>query len=201
VPTELPAEFERVLRAHLAGFRRVVVEDDSLVPAAVAIVLLAGHRGRPAFLLTRRTPTLRRHAGQWALPGGRSEPGESAVEAAIRELWEEVGIPAEAVESIGLLDDYATRSGFVITPVVLLARSLLELAPNPDEVAAAYRVPIDRLRPILQEHPEGPLLRLRLLGRLINPPTAAILHQFGELALHGRHTPVDHFLQPRFTWA
>src|SRR5271167_2058347 len=75
--------------------------------------------GGAAFLLCRRTSRLNSHPAQWALPGGRLDPGEDAVDAALRELDEEVGIKLAAPAVLGLLDDYPTRSGYVITPVVL----------------------------------------------------------------------------------
>ncbi len=205
MPAKLPEEFEDRVRACIAGFQRIAVEDESLVPAAVAIALSANRRGRPTFLLTRRAATLRRHAGQWALPGGTRDCGESAAATAVRELWEEVGVPAADVEYVGLLDDYVTRSGYVITPVVLLVPPMVQLRPNPDEVAGVYRIPVAQLSSagslLIEQRGEATTLRLRILGRLVNPPTAAILHQFAELVLHDRHTRVGHFVQPLFTWS
>ncbi|HEY8641416.1 MAG TPA: CoA pyrophosphatase [Candidatus Dormibacteraeota bacterium] len=192
------------MRARLAAFPREPVGVGSLIPAAVAVALLANRAGAPCFLITRRAPDLRRHAGQWALPGGRLDPGESPAAAAMRELWEEIGVPNAGVEVAGALDDYVTRSGYLITPVVLLLPPSPRLRPNPGEVAAAYRVPLAVLEssgnPIIQEAGEATTLRFRILGRLINPPTAAILHQLSEVVGHGRHTRVAHFVQPQFTW-
>jgi len=205
VPAQLSPEFLQQVRTRVGRFRRRAVDDPKLVPAAVAVVLLPNRPGRPSFLLTRRTATLQRHAAQWALPGGRRDPGESAATTAVRELWEELGVPSTGLEEIGLLDDYVTRSGYAITPVVLLASSIARLRPNPAEVAAAYRIPIETLTlpgmPILGEQDGAVTLRLRILGRYVHPPTAAILHQLGELVVHGRETRVDHFAQPRFTWS
>jgi len=204
VPPELSPEFLDRVRTRLARFQRRAVEDGKLVRAAVAVVLLPNRPGQPSFLLTRRTATLQRHAGQWALPGGRRDAGESAAAAAVRELWEELGVPSTRLEQVGLLDDYVTRSGYAITPVVIVASSIARLRPNPAEVAAAYRIPIETLTlpgmPIIGEQDGAVTLRLRILGRYVHPPTAAILHQLAEVVVHGRETRVDHFAQPRFTW-
>jgi 8-oxo-dGTP pyrophosphatase MutT (NUDIX family) len=204
VPADLTPEFREAVRTRLAAFPRQSVAGGSLNTAAVAVALLANRAGAPCFLLTRRAAQMRRHAGQWALPGGRLDPGESPPAAAMRELWEEVGVPDTGIEVAGELDDYVTRSGYLITPVVLLLPPSPRLRPNPSEVAGAYRVPLAVLEasgnPIVQESAGSTTLRFRILGRLINPPTAAILHQLSEVALHGRQTRVAHFLQPQFTW-
>jgi 8-oxo-dGTP pyrophosphatase MutT (NUDIX family) len=204
VAPELSPEFLQQVRARAGRFRRRAVDAPDLVPAAVAVVLLPNRLGRPSFLLTRRTASLQRHAGQWALPGGRRDPGESATVTAVRELWEELGVPSSRLEEVGLLDDYVTRSGYAITPVVLVASSIARLRPNPAEVAAAYRIPIQTLTlpgmPIIGEQDGAVTLRLRILGRYVHPPTAAILHQLAELVVHGRETRVNHYAQPRFTW-
>ena len=141
--------FDDALRArvqeNLAGFERRPIAPDGRRPAAVAVVLLPDDEGRACFLLTRRTATLRAHARQWALPGGRIDAGESSEDAALRELREEVGLVLDAGAVLGLLDDYGTRSGFIITPVVAWAGEKIELAPNPAEVAHVYRVPLAEL--------------------------------------------------------
>lgn len=191
---------------HLASFQRVSLARPGLVPAAVALTIVPGGSDEPAFLLTRRVLTLNRHGGQFALPGGRIDPGEDALGAALRELHEELGvhIPAECV--LGLLDDFATRSGYVITPVVLWGPSVRELLPNPHEVAIAYRVPLrDLYRPDIPflhhiEDCSSPVLSLPLVGTEVYSPTAAIIYQFREIALEGRATRVHHYEQPRFAW-
>jgi 8-oxo-dGTP pyrophosphatase MutT (NUDIX family) len=186
-------------RTHLAGFERRPHPRAERRPAAVALVLLPDGEGRACFLLTRRADRLRAHARQWALPGGRMEPGESAESAALRELEEEVGLTLGADTVLGVLDDYPTRSGFVITPVVVWGEGAGELAPNPDEVKRVYHVPLDDLErpevPILVTIPESerPVIQLPILSTLIHAPTAAVIYQMREVVVHGRSTRVDHF--------
>jgi len=193
-------------RANLDAFARRRVAPDGRRPAAVAVVLLADEQGRACFLLTRRAATLRAHATQWALPGGRVDEGESPERAALRELEEEVGLVRGEESVLGLLDDYGTRSGFIITPVVAWAGPGLALTPNPAEVAAAYRVPLTELdkpgvpRTITIPESDRPVIQLPLLSTLVHAPTAAVLYQLREVVVHGRHTRVDHFEQPVWAW-
>ena len=200
-----PVLRERV-RANLAAFAREEVAPAGLRRAAVAIALLADDEGRACFVLTRRAPRLRAHGGQWALPGGRIDPGESAEAAALRELSEEVGLELHADAVIGLLDDYATRSGYAITPVVVWAEGLARLRPNPVEVAAAYRVSLSELErpdvPRLRSIPESdrPVISVPLLGAHIHAPTGAFLYQLREVAIRGLDTRVSHYDQPVFAW-
>lgn len=169
-------------------------------------MLLPDDAGRPSFLLTRRAAGLRAHARQWALPGGQMDDGEDAVAAALRELAEEVGLTMDVSSVLGLLDDYPTRSGFVITPVVVWADRSAEPVPNPDEVAGVYRVPLADLDapdvPRLITIPESdrPVIQLPILGTLVHAPTAAVVYQLRELVVHGRATRVDHFEQPVWAW-
>jgi 8-oxo-dGTP pyrophosphatase MutT (NUDIX family) len=202
--------FDETLRArartHLTGFTRRAHPVVDRRPAAVALVLLPDAEGRACFLLTRRAARLRAHARQWALPGGRIEPGESAEDAARRELAEEVGLTLSADAVLGVLDDYPTRSGFVITPVVVWGEDAGELTPNPEEVARVYHVPLEDLEgpevPILISIPESdrPVIQLPILSTLIHAPTAAVIYQMREVVVHGRPTRVDHFEQPVWAW-
>ena len=198
--------------ANLERFEREPATDPDLTRAAVTVILVADDDDEACFVITRRASGMRDHPGQWALPGGRMDPGEISAETALRETREEVGLalPPECV--IGMLDDYPTRSGFVITPVVVWADGKPALDPNPDEVAEVYRIPLEVL-----EHPDVPRLRaipesdrpvisvpisVPLLGLdvHVHAPTAAILYQLREVALRGESTRVAHFEQPVFAW-
>ncbi|SEB24935.1 MULTISPECIES: CoA pyrophosphatase [unclassified Mycobacterium] len=162
--------------------------------------------GGAAFLLCRRTSRLNSHAAQWALPGGRLDPGETVVDAALRELHEEVGIKLPEESVLGLLDDYATRSGYVITPVVVWGGGRLDPQPSPDEVLAVYRVGLHQLqRPdsprfISIPESERPVVQIPLGNDLIHAPTGAVLLQLRWLGLEGRPDPVDELEQPVFAW-
>lgn len=167
---------------------------------------MVGVAGGASFLLCRRSIGMRRHAGQWALPGGRLDGGEEPLDAALRELDEELGLRLGPAEVIGWLDDYATRSGFVISPVVLWAAGDPPLTPDPDEVFAAYRIGLHALRdstPRLIEIPESdrPVLQVPLGNDLIHAPTGAIVNQFREVALLGNPGfRVDGVEEPVFAW-
>jgi 8-oxo-dGTP pyrophosphatase MutT (NUDIX family) len=191
------------VRANLTGFDRRPVDVDGRRPAAVAMVLVTDDDGEACFLLTRRAAGLRDHARQWALPGGRIEGGETAERAARRELEEELGLVLGPDSVIGALDDYGTRSGFVITPVVLWAFGAAPLYPNPAEVATVHRVPLadlDEPRFITIPESDRPVIQVPLLGTLVHAPTAAVLYQTREVLVHGRATRVDHFEQPVWAW-
>ena len=194
-------------RSHLAGFARRAAPANGRRAAAVAVVLLPDAEGRACLLLTKRVAKLRAHGGQWALPGGRLDAGETAEAAALRELGEEVGLVRGPDAVLGALDDYPTRSGFVITPVVVWGGgAAMTLTANPDEVASIHRVPLAELDkpdvPRLIAIPESdrPVIQLPLLGTLIHAPTAAVVFQAREVLVHGRPTRVDHFEQPVWAW-
>lgn len=161
---------------------------------------------RAALILTRRAETLRDHAGQWALPGGRIEPGETPEQAALRELHEEVALELGSSAVLGRLDDFVTRSGYVITPVVVWAGAARAMVANPDEVQSIHRIPVDEFlradAPILETtaDPARPVLKMPVAREWIAAPTAAVLYQFREVCIAGRATRVAHFDQPPFAW-
>jgi len=167
---------------------------------------MVGVAGGAAFLLCRRASRMSRHAGQWALPGGRVDDGETPLEAALRELDEELGLLLDAQSVVGWLDDYPTRSGYVITPVVLWGGKDPDLHPAPDEVVAVYRIGVSALQdsePRFISIPESdrPVLQLPLGNDLIHAPTGAILFQLRQVGLLGRSGErVDHLDQPVFAW-
>ncbi len=189
--------------ARLAGFPRGAVDRPELRQAAVAVCVTV-HGGVPCVLLTRRARRLRAHAGQWALPGGRRDAGETAVEAALRETAEEVGLTVDGGAVLGLLDDYVSRSGYVITPVVCWAGPAGELTPSEAEVASVHQVPLADLdvapRFIAIPESAAPVIQLPLLGGYLHAPTAAIVHQFCRIACHGKVLRVTHYEQPVFAW-
>ncbi len=210
----IPARrFDRALRQsihdNLHRFSPRALDFRQLRHAAVAVALVSvGSTAEPGVLLTERATGLNRHAGQFALPGGRVDAGERDDDAALRELAEELGIHADRSAILGRLDDFATRSGFRIRPFVLWLEDSSSLRLDPVEVAACYRVPLTELEspdiPILRcvAHSEHPVLSAHLpsVGQEIFAPTAAMLYQFREVALAGRDTRVSHFEQPRFAW-
>jgi 8-oxo-dGTP pyrophosphatase MutT (NUDIX family) len=196
--------FERELLAEaLAAFPRRTHPLDGRRAAAVAVVVVDTDEG-PGIVLTKRSAHMRAHAGQWALPGGRVDAGESYDDAALRELHEELGLLVGPDAVVGMLDDYPTRSGYVITPVVVWAGADAVMTPNPDEVASVHVAAgaVLDVEPRFVSIPESdqPVVQLPMLGTLIHAPTAAVVHQFRELAVHGRVTRVDHFEQPVWAW-
>jgi 8-oxo-dGTP pyrophosphatase MutT (NUDIX family) len=116
----------------------------TLRPAAVLIPVIAGPEGATV-LMTRRSDSLTSHTGQIAFPGGRLDPGETAIEAALREAFEEVALDPALVEVLGVGDAYETGTGFLVTPVVGWLTARPETTPSPDEVAEVFEVPWDFL--------------------------------------------------------
>lgn len=191
------------MAAALAAFDRVPIARDGRRPAAVAITLVDDDEGT-GVLLTRRAESLRAYPGQWSMPGGIVDEGESVVDGVLREMHEELGVVLSSSCQLGLLDDYATRSGYVITPIVLWAGLTGPLTLNPAEVSAVRVVPLavldiePRLVPI--DEAEWPVIQLNLFGTEVYAPTAALLYQFREVVFHGRATRVAHYEQPVFAW-
>ncbi|GAA1481285.1 hypothetical protein GCM10009624_17250 [Gordonia sinesedis] len=204
-----PVTVDRQLVAdRLAAFPRRgmhTAADDPAAPTLAAVVVVIAERaGRQGIWLTKRPATMRRHAAQFALPGGRCDPGEDAIAAGLRELGEELGIYLDRDAVVGELDDYPTRSGFVITPIVCWAPDADEPTPNPDEVEFLYFVTFDALdvAPRFVTIPESPrpVIQLPIVDSLVHAPTAAVIYQFAEVVLRGRDTRVDGFDQPVFAW-
>jgi 8-oxo-dGTP pyrophosphatase MutT (NUDIX family) len=190
--------------ANLARFQRIAVERSDLKQASVALCVQAAADG-DTLLITRRAQSLRNHAGQWALPGGRRDDGESVEDAALRELREETGVSLEASAVLGMLDDYVTRSGYLMTPVVAWGGDADgELTAAPAEVARIFRVPLADLdvEPEFLHIPQvpGPVIRLPLFDRYVHAPTAAIIYQFCQVALHGNTLRVAQFEAPVHLW-
>ena len=199
----------RNIAERCAAFARLPATEPapSLKRAAVAIALVeaGGVSDGTALLLTQRAAGLRAHRGQWALPGGRCDEGETPVAAALRELHEELGLGLKAEDVLGLLDDYPTRSGYLITPVVVWAPNSADISPNPEEVASVHRIALTDIRQAdafdFTAIPESTrrVIRFRHAGRFIHAPTAALIYQFREV-LAGRETRVVELEQPVFAW-
>jgi 8-oxo-dGTP pyrophosphatase MutT (NUDIX family) len=199
----------RNIAARCADFARLPGNEPApaLKRAAVAIALVeAGDASDgTALLLTLRAADLRAHRGQWALPGGRCDDGETPVVAALRELHEELGLQLGPEDVLGMLDDYPTRSGYLVTPVVVWAATSAAMSPNPDEVASVHRIALDTIEQaaafdfttILESARR--VIRFRHAGDFIHAPTAALIYQFREV-LAGRDTRVAELEQPVFAW-
>jgi 8-oxo-dGTP pyrophosphatase MutT (NUDIX family) len=179
----------------------------ALKRAAVAIALTeaADAADGTAVLLTLRAAGLRAHRGQWALPGGRCDEGETQVRTALRELHEELGLELGEENVLGWLDDYPTRSGYLITPVVVWAAAGAAISPNPAEVASVHRIALfdieqaDAFDFVAIPESTRRVIRFRHAGQFIHAPTAALIYQFREV-LAGRDTRVAELEQPVFAW-
>jgi 8-oxo-dGTP pyrophosphatase MutT (NUDIX family) len=191
-----------LIRRHLAGFdRREACAD--LRRAAVAVTLLDLDTTPRVLVLKRAARGL--NAGQWALPGGKLEPGEDAVTAALRELAEEAGVHVGPNGVAGRLDDYVTDSGFCITPIVVLAPPGARPERNASEIQSLHPVTLARL--LADDVPRwkplpggGRLLQMRLRrDMVVHAPTGAILLQFREVALRGVELRIADLVQPEWT--
>ena len=197
----------RNIAERCAAFARLPAGEPALAlkRAAVAIALTGDAAGGTAVLLTLRAAGLRAHSSQWALPGGRCDEGETQVEAALRELHEELGLELREANVLGLLDDYPTRSGYLITPVVVWADASAAISPNPEEVASVHRIALGDIERAdafdFTTIPESTrrVIRFRHAGQFIHAPTAALIYQFREV-LAGRDTRVAELEQPVFAW-
>jgi 8-oxo-dGTP pyrophosphatase MutT (NUDIX family) len=199
----------RNILARCATFARLPASEPApaLKRAAVAIALVRDDDASSgtALLLTLRAAGLRAHRGQWALPGGRCDAGETQIEAALRELAEELGLKLAPDDVLGLLDDYPTRSGYLITPVVVWAGAKAAISPNPAEVASVHRIALDQIERrdafdfVAIPESTRRVIRFHHLGRLIHAPTAALIYQFREV-IAGRDTRVAELEQPVFAW-
>ena len=133
----LPAT-ERPIAADLPEIR-------SGAAIAAAVLIAVTDRTKPGVILTVRREHLRTHAGQIAFPGGRVDPGEGTLEAALREAHEELGLEPHVADPIGLLDDYRTVTGFVVTPAIVVIPPDLPLSPHEHEVADWFEAPLAHL--------------------------------------------------------
>jgi 8-oxo-dGTP pyrophosphatase MutT (NUDIX family) len=191
------AAFARLEPPSVTGLKRAAV--------AIALVDAGDGSGGTALLLTLRASGLRAHSSQWALPGGRCDLGETPVMAALRELHEELGLELGPDDVMGQLDDYPTRSGYLITPVVAWAAGGANLSPNPAEVRSVHRIALgdveqpDAFDFVTIPQSERRVIRFRHAGQYIHAPTAALIYQFREV-LAGRDTRVAELEQPVFAW-
>ncbi len=211
-------ELRQLIASNMAIYQRISLPVAKLQRAAVAICVV-DYRGEggldglgpvssenAAVILTRRSKKMKNHPGQWALPGGRMEDDENPEQAALRELSEEVGVSLTLDRTFGCLDDFITRSGFIITPVVVWGGAGVILIKNDREVSSIHRIPCSELlrrdAPLLETSGSShhPVLFMPVGNTWIAAPTAAMLLQFREVALLGREARVGHYEQPPFAW-
>ncbi|MEO6626886.1 MAG: CoA pyrophosphatase [Burkholderiaceae bacterium] len=189
---------------HRAAAVAVAITEEGWGADVAGVPKPANWSKQAALILTRRALSLGRHAGQWALPGGRVDAGETPEQAALRELFEEIGLQLDSNDILGRLDDYVTHSGFVMTPVVVWAGAAPALLADPGEVASIHRIPVSEFMrkdaPMLEVLRDSahPALRMPVGDHWIAAPTAAVLYQFRELCIAGLPTRVAHFEQPLF---
>lgn len=216
-------EFRALAKARLTAFPRIAVPDAPGTRRAGVTLCVVPGAGDILSVIVMKRAYRGRNAGQWGLPGGRLEPGETAELAALRELREELNLTAKPADVLGLLDDFPATSGFAITPIVVTVDDIDSLRPNPDEVFSVHRVDLARLaaedvphwvrpehatlqhelRGDLPEAEAAGLLQMRIAPDMtIHAPTGALLWQFRAVVLLGR-SPADsrvaHFTQPDWT--
>ena len=151
------------------------------VPAAVLVAVT--DRSDPGVILTIRLDNMRTHAGQVAFPGGRLDPGEDAVGAALREAHEEILLDPDLVEIIGSIEPYRTVTGYVVTPVIGVIPPDLQLSPHEQEVADWFEAPLaflldpanQRLQSALFQGAERHYYEIVWNGRRIWGATAAMI--------------------------
>ena len=148
------APSEPSLEGDLAELR-----EHASVPAAVLIAIT--ERSEPGVILTVRREHMRTHAGQVAFPGGRIDPGEDAVAAAVREAHEELGLDPNSVDLVGELEPYRTVTSYVVTPVIAVVPPDLPLEPHEHEVADWFEAPLDHLLDPANQHQRSALFQGR----------------------------------------
>lgn len=217
-------DFRVLARARLGEFPHTEVADAPGIRRAAVLLCVVAVDGPTSVLVIKRAYR-GRNAGQWALPGGRVDDGETVEQAALRELHEELGLSASSADLLGRLDDFPAASGFVITPIVAALTDASGLRPSPDEVHSVHQVHLARLaaddvphwvhpkdavrqKDLRVDAPsvayDGPgLLQMRLAENMtIHAPTGAMLWQFREVVLLGRAADaarIAHFAQPEWT--
>lgn len=191
----------RLTRLFEAGQQRelTIFHDESrFVPPGplrdAAVLMAVTEREDPGFLMIHRPSHMRAHAGQAAFPGGKIDPGEDAVTAALREAHEELGIEARDVHVIGTTDKFKTRTGYDITPVLAMVPPDLPLRPNPCEVESWFEPPVDYVldaanhieREVEWEGAQRRFIEIDWQGHLIWGVTAAILANLADrIRWHG----------------
>jgi mutator protein MutT len=215
-------DFRVLADSRLGEFPRIEVPDAPGMRRAAVVLCVVEQADGPLSVIVIKRAYRGRNAGQWGLPGGRLDEGETPEQAAVRELHEELGLMADPTDLIGKLDDFPAASGFAITPIVMTLTDTTDLRPNPDEVHSVHLVDLARLaaedtprwvhtndavRQALRDNAppteETSLLQMRLGPNMtIHAPTGALLWQFREIVLLGR-TPsaarAADFIQPDWT--
>lgn len=148
----MSALFDRLAASLVEGHRREIPDllsdahfADADRTAQAAVLIAITDRPQPGLILTQRPQGMRDHPGQVAFPGGKLNPGEDAVTAALREAHEELSLDPQNVRVIGATDRYHTGTGFDITPIVAVVPPDLDLTPDPREVEAWFEAPLSLL--------------------------------------------------------